>query len=145
RRVVTVSADNTVKVWDATTGAQVASFPATNTYGAVLNGEGSRVLIWGNTVRILDVATGKIVGMTPSDQRPIGASSDSNGWRVLFASSDGSIGVQHIPATTDELVKLSKRAVPRCLTLQQREDAFLEVRPPAWCVEMERWPYDKGD
>jgi WD40 repeat protein len=44
-------------------------------------------------------------------------------------------------ATTEELVELRKTQVHRCLTREQRERAFLAPEPPAWCIEMEKWPY----
>jgi hypothetical protein len=33
-------------------------------------------------------------------------------------------------------------AAPRCLTATQREASFfLSADPPAWCIEMAKWPY----
>jgi hypothetical protein len=33
-------------------------------------------------------------------------------------------------------------AAPRCLTAEQREASFfLPAEPPAWCIEMAKWPY----
>ena len=43
-------------------------------------------------------------------------------------------------ATTQELIDHGKEVVPRCLTPDQREKAFLDPEPPPWCVEMEKWP-----
>ena len=36
----------------------------------------------------------------------------------------------------------AKVAIPRCLTLAQRKAFFLPPEPPAWCIEMEKWPYN---
>jgi hypothetical protein len=33
------------------------------------------------------------------------------------------------------------QVVPRCLLPGERERAFLSPEPPAWCIEMEKWPY----
>ncbi len=41
-----------------------------------------------------------------------------------------------------ELVEQGKAHVRRCLTREQREKAFLASEPPAWCIEMAKWPYD---
>jgi WD40 repeat protein len=35
----------------------------------------------------------------------------------------------------------AKASVPRCLTREQRQAAFLDPEPPAWCIELEKWPY----
>ena len=39
----------------------------------------------------------------------------------------------------------AKRAVPRCLTRDEREANFLDPEPPAWCVEMSKWPYQTSE
>ena len=46
------------------------------------------------------------------------------------------------PHTTQALVSAAKADIPRCLTLAQRKAFFLPPEPPAWCIEMEKWPYD---
>jgi hypothetical protein len=43
------------------------------------------------------------------------------------------------------LVSAAKAAVPRCLTLVQRKDFFLPPDPPAWRIEMEKWPYNTAE
>jgi len=30
--------------------------------------------------------------------------------------------------------------VPRCLMPEQRDNAFLDRQPPAWCIEQKKWP-----
>jgi tetratricopeptide (TPR) repeat protein len=35
----------------------------------------------------------------------------------------------------------AKQIVPRCLTRARREAAFLDAAPPAWCIDMAKWPY----
>jgi hypothetical protein len=44
--------------------------------------------------------------------------------------------------TTNDLVADAKLVVPRCLTGVRRRAAFLETEPPAWCIEMAKWPYN---
>ena len=46
---------------------------------------------------------------------------------------------------TQALVSHAKTAVPRCLTQAQRKTFFLPPEPPAWCIEMEKWPYNTPD
>jgi WD40 repeat protein len=44
--------------------------------------------------------------------------------------------------TARELVEIGKAQVRRCLTREQRVKAFLAPEPPAWCIELAKWPYD---
>jgi hypothetical protein len=42
-------------------------------------------------------------------------------------------------------VDLVKAEVPRCLSPEQREHLFLTRERPRWCIDMQKWPYDKAD
>ncbi len=42
--------------------------------------------------------------------------------------------------SAQELVAQAKTEAPRCLTPAQRKEFFLDPEPPAWCIEMEKWP-----
>jgi hypothetical protein len=44
-----------------------------------------------------------------------------------------------------DLVDDAKRSIPRCLTREQREKAFLDPEPPDWCIELKKWPYQTPD
>ena len=46
---------------------------------------------------------------------------------------------------TQALVDHAKQVVPRCLTRDQRAQYYLDPAPPAWCIEMEKWPYHTQD
>ena len=35
--------------------------------------------------------------------------------------------------------------MPHCLTRGQRERFFLNAEPPAWCIELMKWPYQATD
>ena len=35
----------------------------------------------------------------------------------------------------------AKAAAPRAMTVAQRQSFSLDPEPPAWCIEMEKWPY----
>jgi WD40 repeat protein len=43
------------------------------------------------------------------------------------------------------LIDSAKEVLPRCLTPFQRQKAFLDAEPPAWCIEMKKWPYDTSE
>jgi hypothetical protein len=59
--------------------------------------------------------------------------------RDVFRRRDG-VYWQLFP-TTQALIDHAKNVVPRCLTPQQRKAAYLSADPPAWCIEMKKWPY----
>jgi WD40 repeat protein len=103
-RIVTASADNTARVWDAESG---------------------------ETVAVLQGHTGPVWAAVFS---PDGA-------RILTASDDGTARIWRIFPTEQALIDRSKVVVPRCLTLEQRKNAFLDREPPAWCIERKKWPY----
>jgi hypothetical protein len=43
---------------------------------------------------------------------------------------------------TRELIAQARQAAPRCLTDEQGKTSFfLPAEPPAWCIEMAKWPY----
>jgi hypothetical protein len=44
--------------------------------------------------------------------------------------------------TLQEIVDHAKEVVPRCLSPDEREKAFLDLEPPDWCVQKRKWPYD---
>jgi WD40 repeat protein len=66
-----------------------------------------------------------------------------NGQLLLMASDNDLAGNAwfRMYSSIDELTNLAKSALPRCLTLDERSGFFLNPEPPAWCIEMEKWPY----
>src|SRR4029077_11366649 len=60
-------------------------------------------------------------------------------------SLDTTARIWDVFATTQALVDDVKQVVPRCLKRDQREKAFLDAEPPAWCIEMGKWPYRTQD
>ena len=49
-------------------------------------------------------------------------------WRMLWNAQD--------------YVDFAKENVPRCLTLEERREMYLDPEPPAWCIELSKWPYN---
>jgi len=119
RQVVTASGDMTARVWDAESGQLVQTFKGHSNwvFSAAFTADDKHVVTASRdkTVRIWDIETG----------------------------DDVTGGV--ISGSTQELVERAKERVPRCLTRDQREKAFLAAEPPAWCIEMEKWPYHTQD
>jgi hypothetical protein len=65
-----------------------------------------------------------------------------DGKRIVTASVDKTARISDISKDSEDLISRAKTAVPRCLTLAQRRAFFLPPDPPAWCIEMGKWPYD---
>lgn len=99
------------------------------------------------TARVWDLATGRtILVLSGHQERVRSAVFSPDGRRVATGSFDGTARVWDLASTTtQELTAECKRLLPRCLTPEQREQAFLEPEPPAWCIEMAKWPYHTRD
>ena len=65
-----------------------------------------------------------------------------DGQHVLSTSKDGTMLLWPVYRSTEEIIGQVQQVIPRCLTHGQRDQAFLELAPPSWCVEMEKWPYN---
>jgi hypothetical protein len=108
--------------------------------------DGRRVLTTstGNTARIWDIETQQqIAVLTGVHNRPLASAAYSpDGRHVVTASSDKTARIWPVFPTTEDLVEHSKQVIPRCLTREQRANARLDMEPPAWCIEMGKWPYD---
>ncbi len=150
RRVVTASLDKTARLWDAETGKVIAVLQGHNgeVRSAAFNPDGSRVVTASldKTARLWDVATGKAIAVLQRyEEGVLSAAFSPNGLRVVTASEDGTAHLWQVPPTREELMNDAAKIVPRCLTREQREKAFLDPEPPAWCIEMEKWPYQTQD
>jgi WD40 repeat protein len=146
RRVVTVSKDKTARVWDAETGTPVAVLQGHkgDVESAVFSPDGRRVVTasWDETARVWDAETGTAVAILLGHTNHVSSAAFSpDGRRVVTASWDATVRIWRVFAATQDLVDAAKTAVPRCLTRDQRTNAFLAPEPPAWCIEAERWPY----
>jgi hypothetical protein len=64
-----------------------------------------------------------------------------DGKRVLTASEDRTVRLWEVFENTQDLVAHARASVSRCLTREERFEAFLDLDPPAWCIELEKWPY----
>lgn len=149
-RVVTASLDTTIRMWDVATGNQIGA-PFTghqkSVTSAVFRPDGKRILSasWDGTARIWDVATGKAVAsFTAHKDRVTSAAYSPDGRRVVTSSWDKTARIWDTFWDTDELMANAKKAAPRCLTTKERSEAFLGPEPPAWCIEMGKWPYSSA-
>ena len=146
KRIVTASEDKTARLWDAATGKQIGA-PLAGYEDAVnsaaFSPDGKRIVTASDdkTARLWDAETGKQIGVLVGHKdRVFSAAFSPDGERIVTASADETARLWDV-ATTQQLVSAAKAAIPRCLTAEQRTTFFLLPEPPAWCVVMEKWPY----
>ena len=152
KRIVTASAD-TAKIWDAKTYAAISALSGDNCeiMSAAFSPDGKRLVtvscdmaarIW-DAETLAQVAT---LERGPGWQMQDGqfAAFSPDGKRVVATAtfSSNAAGIWFVFPTTESLIEYSKRAVPRCLTRNQREEGFLDPQPPVWCIEMKKPPYN---
>jgi WD40 repeat protein len=133
RRLVSVGSDDTIRVWHLPTGKELLSL-------GELRDTRKRVADWA--------------------MRPENVVS-RDGRTFLLLSSDGAAKILRVPASVEELTQAVRKAVVRCLTLDERDSARLEQpenRPPQWCLtgvddirdaapqsEEAKWPFQGSD
>jgi WD40 repeat protein len=92
-RIVTASWDATARVWDARTGAALATLSGHKAWvhSAAFNPDGTRVVTasWDKTARIWDAATGANLATLSGHTGPVnGAAFSPDGSRIVTASND---------------------------------------------------------
>jgi hypothetical protein len=70
------------------------------------------------------------------------AAFSADGERLVTASEDRTARIWPVFPTTQALVDYARNMVPRCLTRDQRQQAFLEPEPAAWCIAEKKWTND---
>jgi WD40 repeat protein len=146
RRLVTASGDKTARRWDVAT--QSIGIPLRGHDGyvnsAAFSPDGKRIVTasWDKTARLWDAESGETIAELRGHAAPVNRAAFSpDGKRIVTASDDKTARVWVIFPTTQALVDEAKKLTPRCLTLAQRETFFLSTAPPAWCIDLEKWPY----
>ena len=65
-----------------------------------------------------------------------------DGKRITATCRANEVQLWDILPDAAALVSQAEKDVSRCLTVAQRQSFFLPLEPPAWCIEMEKWPYN---
>jgi WD40 repeat protein len=154
KRLLTASADKTARLWDVESGKPLSViYHDSNVDYAAFSADGKRVLTTPfASVRLFDINSGKEILTLRNSAPPSGRAdgqrlpqSSSDGRIVLTTSSQKTVLVWTIAPSAQNLVDEVKHRFPRCLSRAQRERAFLDPEPPAWCIELEKWPYHTQD
>jgi WD40 repeat protein len=97
----------------------------------------------GDGISVWDIGAGEEIAVTAKAKDGISGVEFKLGGRYLATKAlDGMQEVFHrLFATTGDLVAFARSRMPRCLTQVERQENFLDPEPPAWCIEMAKWPY----
>jgi WD40 repeat protein len=139
----------------AINGARLlAELPSTDgeTANALLSPGDKLIVTAAGSAKLWDGATGKEIAVLEQGATTACIGISRDGRQLLTGTRDGVARVWSFDRSLDpavgatpaaqELVDLGKAQVRRCLTREQRAKAFLAPEPPAWCIEMAKWPYD---
>jgi dipeptidyl aminopeptidase/acylaminoacyl peptidase len=144
-RVLTGSQGKTAKLWDAATGAEIATL-ARHTYpiaAVAFSPDGRHVLTGStdNTARLWDAASGAPVATLEGHTDAITAVAFSpDGRRVLTASNDGTARLWPVFSSAQAEIDEVKASLPRCLTPEERKQFHLR-EVSRWCYARNLWPH----
>jgi WD40 repeat protein len=148
--VVTASDDHTARIWNAQTGDSIVLAGHEEAVSEASFSPDGRWIVTAShddTMRIWDAATGRPAAIFSWHRDWLtGAAFSPDGGRVVTASRDKTARIGNVAPTnhgdeTQGLVEQAKHAIDRCLIGEQRIAAFLDPEPPAWCIDMAKWPY----
>jgi WD40 repeat protein len=148
-RFVAVSLEGTARVWDAQSGKPIGEpleGHQVRVMSAAFSPDGKRIFTASGDgmALIRDAESGKPIRepLEGHQVRVMSAAFSPDGKRIRAVSFEGELVEWEVLPNTQALVSAVKSAVPRCLTPVQRKAFFLPPEPPAWCIEMAKWPYD---
>jgi WD40 repeat protein len=136
---------------DVETGKSIAELTSNDQrvelLGADWSPDGKRVVteLSDSTARVWDAEIGQAIAVLPMLPTSTRADFSPDGKRIVTTAPLDDARVWNISASTRDLVARMKNLVPRCLIRAERRSAFLDPEPPAWCIEMEKWPYQTQD
>src|SRR5262249_15524651 len=141
------SEDNTAHLWDADGGGDIAVLRGHTApvWSAAFSADGRRVVTASEdkTARLWDADGGGEIAVLRGHAAALSSAAVSPGGpTVVTAPYDGTALIWHVFSTTQGLVNRAKERAARCLTPDQRAQFFLDPAPPAWCIEMKKWPYN---
>jgi WD40 repeat protein len=150
KRIVTASLDKTAGLWATETGKSVGVLIGHTgaVFAAAFSPDGKHIVTASadKTALLWDAETGNSIGILAGHVDVVnGAAFSPDNKRIVTASADRTARLWEVFTNLRALVTQAKVTIPRCLTKSQRSNDFLDPEPPAWCVEMEKWPYQTQD
>lgn len=152
--VVTISASGEVNLWRTADGSLVSNLgPGKNYTTMVPEPDGKTVALFTDHDMTEYELGGQQAGgkVTTSISLVEGTQAGINYVNAPFGnlvtSTDRSLMnsgkvLWHMPWSTQDYVDAVHDMLPRCLTPDERRKAYLDPQPPAWCIDMGKWPYN---
>jgi WD40 repeat protein len=148
RAVLSASSDNTARLWDLATGRQIAEFRGHRgpVYSANFSPDGKRIVTasWDKSARIWDRGTADPIASIDGHRgRVFYAVFSPDGLRIATTSEDMTARIWRITQESPPLQQAldsARSRLPRCLTVEQRKEFYLDELPPRWC-KANKWPY----
>jgi DNA-binding beta-propeller fold protein YncE len=144
--VATAAEDHTARLWNTYTGKTVRVFDDSQhgLLSVAFSRDGKWLVTGGkdNTARIHDVANGETLLVLKGHKGVVSrAVFSADGKYVATASGDTLVRLWPLVTDIDQLVQETRKSASACLSLAQRRKYFLSEAPPAWCIEMQKPPY----
>jgi WD40 repeat protein len=155
-RIVTGSGDNTARVWEAGTGVELFELKGHSApvRSVAVMPDGTRIVTGSpdGTARVWDAKTGVELLRSRSNSI-LGVTVTPDGTRIVAGSEDGTARVWALAqlqlphqfdtaANRQAVIEDAKRVVPRCLSIEERKTFLLGPKPPDWCIDLRKYPYD---
>jgi WD40 repeat protein/tetratricopeptide (TPR) repeat protein len=156
RRIAVVPIDGeTANILDAKTGAVIASLVGHSHFINDLeySNDGRLILTTSedSTARLWNAETGQLIRSLTDVGGMFRARFSPDGTKILTETGGPASDtpwrgrIWPVFADTAAMMEAAKSEAPRCLTGDQRAAVFLDRDPPAWCIDMEKWPYQTQD
>jgi WD40 repeat protein len=146
-RIVTATYGKMAQLWDRD-GKLLATLAGHTgrVWSAVFAPDGGRILTTSEdrTARLWDRDGKPLATLEGHTDHVNSAVFAPDGGRILTASDDGTARLWEAFPKIQTLIDRVKAEVPRCLTPRQRQLFFLAPTSPRWCIDMNKWPYDRG-
>lgn len=160
QRIVSGSTDTTARIWDIDTGATLLQLVG---HGApiasvAVTADGRRVVTGSadGTVRVWDATTGQPLLEASSPPRVSAVTVTPDGHRIVAVAGYRRVSIWDTdtlrrprvrrggpaPEILPSLVERARRDVARCLSIGERIEFVLNLAPPAWCIDLGKYPYN---
>ncbi len=144
-RFIAGSFGKTPKVWNSDDGKRVSELKghAFNTSYLQFSPDSNRIVTASDdgTSKVWDVRTGHLIASLAHGEPMSGATFFPFSDNVLTVSSSELRSWKYFP-TTQSLVRAAKDSALRCLSMPQRDRAYLGPGAPQWCATSKKWPFD---